>query len=268
MKVNVGVTPKTEEVVSCIGYDCFTQMLDQISKNEKENKILIYAHNGGRFDNIYVKQINGVKILNQIKSGGSIKCLEIEYNKKIFSFMDSYAFLLDTLKNCCFTFKTELKTEFDIVNKDTEWFKNNTEWIPYMKQDVLVLGQILNKFEQYINKLNESITTTVGVASLAWRIICKSSYGMKRMYISTDPATQMFIKDSCYGGRILHYRKKFIAGKTLIREKKSKGLVSLDKNSLYPFGMFIGEYPIGTHQVIDENIKLKEFLEDYFSLNH
>lgn len=264
MKVEKKKPCDKKNVITCIGYDCYEQMLDHICENDDEEEIKIFAHNGGRFDNIFVKGICGVIIKEQIKTGGCVRKLTIEYNKKTFIFLDSCSFLQASLKDCCKFFKTEMKDDFDIANKSHKWFIQNKDWIKYMKQDVYVLGQIMEKFENYLNILGESVTTSIGIASVAWRIMSKSCFGLSKMFIAKDPVTQRFIKDSCYGGRILHYRKKFIANETLINGKTSKGLISLDGNSLYPSAMFIGRFPIGKHRLLPK-ISVKKFLESYLN---
>jgi DNA polymerase type B, organellar and viral len=252
-----------KDVITCIGNDCYEQMMDYISENDEEEEIKIFAHNGGRFDNIFVKGVNGVIIKEQIKTGGCIRKIKIEYNKKTFIFLDSCSFLQASLKKCCEFFNTENKDDFDIVNKSHEWFIENKDWIKYMKQDVYVLGLIMEKFENYLNQLGESITTSIGIASVAWRIMSKSCFGLSKMFIAKDPITQEFIKESCYGGRILHYMKKFIANETLVNGKKSKGLISLDGNSLYPSAMFIGIFPIGKHKLLPKNISIEDFYNNF-----
>lgn len=253
---------KKKDVVACIGYDCYEQMLDHICENDDDDEIKLFAHNGGRFDNIFVKGVTGITIKEQIKTGGCIRKLVTTYKKKTFIFLDSCSFLQASLKECCKFFKTEMKDDFDIANKSHNWFTRNKKWINYMIQDVYVLAQIMEKFEGYLNVLGESVTTSIGIASVAWRIMCKTCLGLSKMFIAKDPVTQRFIRESCYGGRILHYRRKFIAGETKINGKTSKGLISLDGNSLYPSAMFIGRYPIGKHRLLPE-ISVKDFYNKY-----
>jgi len=246
MKNYRGTPCLRDHVQTCVGTDCFEQMFDHISQHDGAEIIKIFAHNGGCFDNIFVKGIEGVTILDQIKNGGRLKQLKISYNDKIFIFLDSYAFLQASLSKCCEYFGTEKKADFDIINKSHKWFAENTDWIPYMEQDVYVLGQIMEKFEHYLSLFGESVTTSIGIPGVAWKLLCKNCHGLSKMYIAKDPVTRRFIKEACYGGRIMHYQKKFIAGVT----HKSRGLICLDGNSLFPSGMFIGKYPIGKHKIL------------------
>jgi hypothetical protein len=252
MKVDEKKDCERDDVVTFIGNDCFEKMFDYLSENEPNRVIKIFAHNGGRFDNLYVKNMKNIKIKQQIKVSGIIKKLVVLYNKKEFVFLDSFSFLQASLKMSCQYFQTEKKEEFDIACKSHEWFENNRKWIKYMKNDAFVLGQIMKKFESYLNQFGESVTTNTGIASISWNILTKTCYSLNMAYILKCPVTKMFIRNSCYGGRVLHYRNRFIANVTKIRGKTSKGLVSLDGNSLYPSAMYIGEYPIGRPIIFPE----------------
>ncbi len=258
---------KRESIVVYKGEDCIKKMLNYISKTDLSEEIQIFAHNGGAFDNIFVKSVKGVELISEFKSGMSIKQIELKYNEKRFLFKDSCAFMQAPLKDCSKYFKiNEHKTEFDIANKSHDWFKTNTEWVPYLIQDVLVLGMVCYKFESSLLKLGESTTLTCSIASVAWKVMMKTCYGLTRTHIFKNPVSQRFIRDSCYGGRLLHYRKYFEKDVTLINGKTSRGLVSLDGNSLYPSAMFKGMYPIGKPHVMTDNqcspFILRKFLED------
>lgn len=262
-------TPK-----KCTGVKCYTKFLNdichefiEINKKEEEDglekteKILIFSHNGGNFDNLYAKGLQILTHKKQIKKG-RVKMLETTHDPtgKTLIFLDSYSFLNSKLKDACDFFDIEnKKMEFDIINKDHNFFVKTNKWKTYMTQDVVVLAEILLKFEKMIrDSFGESITTSMcGIPSMAWSTLCSRSYGMNKVYRSKDPTTQSFINESTYGGRIIHNKKLFDC-----ETYNSKGLICLDGNSLHPSAMFIAEYPIGKFKVIAE-MDTKSFMREY-----
>jgi len=250
---------KEEDVTVFVGDDCLKQMLDHIHEKEGNTTVQLFAHNGGRFDHIFLKGVKGTNLLSEYASGGSIKIMNFSYpiekNKDYFTKIvckDSFHFMLQPLKKCPGLFGLEdQKMDFDIANKSKEWFINNEQSIKkYLKYDVIVLGQCLLRFEQLLNKIGESVTTNSGTPTIAWSILNKVSFGLKNIYLSKDPVTSKFFKDSCYGGRIIHYRKRFTPEDGL--------LISIDANSLYPSAMKKGMFPVGKHKVMNED-DIKDF---------
>lgn len=245
-----------------IGVGCYNNFIQDICNRIESDNIILFAHNGGCFDNIYAKGVTSLKHIEQIKKG-RIKKLVTEHKEsgKKLTFLDTYVFFQASLKDSCRFFGiNDNKKEFDIVNKDHEFFCKTNEWIPYMEQDVKVLGDIVLKYESYMRHFGESMTTSMcGVASIAWSMCTNTCYGMKKIYRSKDPSTIQLIRDSIYGGRMLHYDKTFDSAKD-----KSEGLICLDGNALYPSAMFMGMYPVGKFKVIP-NIKLDIFIKKYLN---
>jgi hypothetical protein len=248
------------------GKDAIMEMIKDVCKNHNsESPVIFMAHNGGRFDNIYVKNIKNEKLifLEEINSAGCIKKLICEYKGQKIIFLDSLCFMQAKLETCCKYFDIgTTKDKFDIANKPHSFFVKTKEWIQYALQDVVVLTLLIFKFEKMLRKMGESMTNTVGIPTVAWDVLSKTCYGMKKLYIAKNPVTSKFITDSCYGGRVLHWKKIFVANKTLINGKTSKGLVSLDANSLYPSAMKKGCFPIGPQFVI-EKMKGKQFIKEF-----
>lgn len=252
-----------KKVARCIGDNCYKSFLNHISKKTESDTILLFSHNGGCFDNLYAKGLKTLTLKKQIKSG-RVKMIEAIHKTsgKTLIFLDSLSFLKSSLDEACDFFKIKnKKMKFDIVNKDHDFFINTTEWKDYMKQDVVVLAEILLKFEQMIRSFGESITTSMcGISSMAWNLLCNRSFGMKKVYRSKDPTTQQFINDSVYGGRIIHGKKIFDSMKD-----KSEGLICLDGNSLHPSAMFIADYPIGKFRVMNDINNLKVLKDKYLN---
>ncbi len=249
------------KVMKCTGPNCYTNFLNSVTDKFELDEILFYSHNGGCFDNLYAKGLKTLTLKKQIKHG-RVKMIEAIHNSsgKTLIFLDSISFLKASLDKACDFFETEnKKTKFDIKNKNRDFFLKNKEWVDYMKQDVTVLAEIVLKFEKMVRTFGESMTTSMcGISSMAWNILCSRSFGMNKVFRSKDPTTQDFIHNASYGGRIIHNKKRFDC-----KTNKSKGLICLDGNSLYPSAMYIGEYPVGKFRVMDDKTNVKTFIETY-----
>jgi hypothetical protein len=265
-----------DEAEIIFGEDCFTRFLTRVHEihtdfvqkfSGKQRKIaekvsiMLYAHNGGRFDNQFLKAISDptVKFLEQINGGGSqIKRLILEKaGKNVVTkmvFTDSLPFSLSSLDQLGKTLKIKRpKMEFDIVGKDREWYTNNQDhWKPYLTRDVLALEECVISLDKKYHEFGECMNEHFGVASIAWALMCKTSYKIEDMTIPSHPVTRKFIRDSIYGGRTIHWKKYFNKGPHKCEDK----LISLDANSLYPTAMAKGAYPSGHYSLL-ENLEVE-----------
>lgn len=245
---------------------------------------------GGR-----IKTIDLIKVIKyKVIENGEEKTHNIQYTLK---FKDSLNFVLCSLKEACDTFKTKEKydvekLDFDIADLNLEYYKNATiedgkewpEWVEYMRVDSLSLAFVIVEAEKLFNTFEQSFIGKAGIPSIAWSILNNRSNAVfYNLYIHKDLATEKFIRSSQYGGRILHWRANFKAkGSTLLNpdngdayamanetifecpkigKYKSKGLISLDANSLYPSAMAKFEYPHGKPQIINGDMSFKAFEE-------
>lgn len=245
----IDMNKKWEEqkpVETIVGKNCLNDFLENISKKYK--KVKIFAHNGGRFDHIFIKGLKDIKFKHQIKSG-SLKSLEIEKNGSSLIFLDSYLFMKNSLKDIGKIFKKYQKTEFDIADKDDNFFQQTTEWIEYMKNDSSVLAYGLYQFELMLREMGLTLNKGVGLPSLAWHYLIKNTDLIEEVKRIKDPSAFKLAKDSVYGGRIIHNKRY-----------SNEELICLDGNSLYPSAMKIGNYPIGNYQIITNFEKQKNFM--------
>jgi len=242
-------------------FDLFFIELDEKLRNKLIPSVVqIFAHNGGVFDNIYVKSVINpmIQIKNMYSKSKNIKYLEVDFKAGKYIFKDSMSFILMSLKDACNNFKCEnKKLDFDIKDKTLDWFLQTNEWVHYALQDVRCLAELLIKVESMYLDLGESITTSTTLPSLAWRLLSKTCYSMKNLYIPKHPSIIKFIKDSIYGGRILHWKKLFN------HETENDVLVSLDGNSLFPSTMYSSCFPLGIPKVLNEK-QLKNFKFDEY----
>lgn len=113
-------------------FDQFFLKLHEDCKSLEIDDVTLFAHNGGKFDNIFAKKSKVVKFVDEISVGNNIKSLKLLVNKNEFklkiSLKDTLPFTLQPLKDACETFKTEIcKEEFDIINKSRKWYCMNRD---------------------------------------------------------------------------------------------------------------------------------------------
>lgn len=224
--------------------------------NEKTRPIQVWAHNGSRFDNIFLRSSKKIKFIDEIKAGSmykSIRCSHESTGNIEFLFKDTLPFCLANLKSIAKTLKCTPKDEFDIADWTREKYMLhfNSEdpaynWRKYMKQDVDTLSEVFIKLEGAYNKIGCSLTNTVGLPGVAYELMSKTCYGFtKNMYRPKDPSMVALIKNAMYGGRVVAYKRHFSS------KISDDVLICLDANSLYPSVMCIGSYPVGKPKKIN-----------------
>jgi hypothetical protein len=264
-----------------------------------KDKIILYAHNGGRFDTIFVKKASPTYCTfeSQIVKGSQIKQLDLMVpckqvaatgiQAKYFSFKDSQPFTLYGLSQCCKTYQTSnQKQSFDIADWSYSKYKyfesllptvdygdkqkdnityQNYNWRYYLYYDVISLGEIVSKVDALYLKFGVSIHWVTGLAGIAWRVMANECYALRKLSVPKSRSLISFMRQGYYGGRVLHWCKEYSLTEDQIANlsTNNEGLVSLDINSLYPAAMSIGKFPIGKPQVL--NLKL---IHDYIHLAH
>lgn len=248
----------------------YYEMMYQVSKclpDEKE--YLIFAHNGSRFDNLYVRMLKHIEVVSAIKNGNQYKNLEVKYKEKTFKYRDTVLFVTSSLKSACDTFGAEIcKIDFDIIGKSKDWFiehkkmekdESITDWtikednvkedkdhIKYLKYDVLSLANLFVNAETMFRKLGLSMTNFLGLPGMAYYILRRQCFGMSKIKIPSHPTLVNFIRESIYGGRVIQWKTLFPQPKgTKFRELHGDKLIAIDLNSLYPSSMYYAGYPIG-----------------------
>lgn len=235
---------KPVTIVECNDKDyIYDIMFDQITKlPDLPDEIQLFAHNGGKFDHIYAKAATNVKFVSQISNGTHIKCLKLKCNGKTIILKDTMLFTQTSLQKSAKALHIDDdKLDFDIVNWTKEKFKQDRSWVPYLIKDVEVLAKIVLKFEEILEEFGESMTKYLGLPGLAWNLINKTCVGAKQLDIPNHKSVIDFIKQSTYGGRILHWKQKV-----------TEEYVCLDANSLYPSAQGTSKFPIGSARIIND----------------
>ena len=254
------------------GEDCIQQFMKFISENHT-GRSQYFAHNGSRFDAVLIltEIPKNFEVVQLLGGNSNIKQLTLKAGDNLYKFKDSYQFTpmmsLDKLSGPkCLKVKHP-KFKFDIVDKPLEWYQKyeyitekdemeeHTEeekqyaWRTYLKRDVIALAECLIKLEEiFNNEFDESITTSVGVPGIAIKYFEKQYDDI--LFIPKDYSVRKFIRESVYGGRMIHWK---LSGKNLI---------SLDCNSLYPTGQAKGEFPIGRSYLIEDNKQFNELVKE------
>ncbi len=246
-----------------IGEDCLNQMIESIvleCKRLSLTSIFLIAHNGGNFDNIYLKGLGNLTIESQIKKGRIKKIVFVHKDSGIkIMAIDSFSFTQASLKNSAKYFGLkDNKFSCDIAGKSREWFMDeaNKSWIEYMEQDTKVLSLICLNFEQILRKWGTSLTLNTGIPSVAWKLIQRTCPLLKRVTVPKDPAVIQFMSDARYGGRVIHWLKEYVK-----QADEKYGLICVDGNNLYPSSMAFGLFPIDKYQVYNTGLPVEDYIK-------
>lgn len=267
---------KYHEVIATNG-NLFEMFFDDMKKNyydlfKAEKEIQIFAHNGSKFDNIFLKYCKSVKFIDQIVQGNNhkmIRCIHNDFPEVSYVFKDTLPFCLSSLKRIAETLHCTKKMSFDIVNWSKQKYIDNmnTEdpklnWRAYLKQDVETLSEVFIKLEKAYNLLTCSLTNNIGLPGIAYELMNKACFAIKeKTYIPKDPTIIQLILNATYGGRVQCLKRRFNGIYKKIQDK----LISLDVNSEYPYGMTMG-FPVGLPRLVEDKHKVK-LLEEFKNHN-
>jgi len=218
----------------------------KITDTSHNHKLLLYAHNGGKFDAyelIYkIIQCN-IPLMNTLIKDGRIFQFSIKLSNNLtVEFRDSYILCAGSLENLLKEFKCETKKlvgdiDHKTVNCDN-FMSIKEKALPYLKNDVLGLYELVDAMKKvyqddYGIKLEEALTC----ASTARKFFI-NSHDFKNIPLYEIPFNQYLeLKDYYYGGRCECFH---------IGEVK-KELYYYDFTSLYPYVMAKNPYPYGTY---------------------
>lgn len=215
------------------------------------NKLLMYAHNGGKFDayEIIYKLISKteIPIYNSLIKDGRIFQFSIKLSNGLtVEFRDSYILCAGSLDKLLKEFKCPTKKltgEIDhkLINADN-FMSLKEKVLPYLENDVLGLYELVDAMktvykEDYNIKLEEALTC----ASTARKFFI-NNHNWDNVPIYEIPFNQYLeLKDYYYGGRC----ECFHIGSV------EKELFYYDFTSLYPWVMAKSPYPYGTYKKKD-----------------
>lgn len=227
-----------------------TQMLDsfifRIASLTKQNREVktVYFHNLGRFDGLFI-----LKHLVLYHPNYKVKPLmrdnklyEIavysDKNRLLFAFRDSLHLLPGSLDSLANNLCPELGSKGSISFNDVKLETLSTmkeSLIDYMKQDILLLGGIMLKFQDlYYKSYQADIVKKLTTPSLALSLFREKYYDDQKYPIHIPNKNEdTFIRSGYYGGHTDAYIPK------------GRDLYYYDVNSLYPFIMKESPMPVG-----------------------
>ena len=219
----------------------------KISDTTHKHKLLLYAHNGGKFDayEIIYKIISqtDIPIMNSLIKDGRIFQFSLKLkNGLTVEFRDSYILCAGSLDRLLKEFKCKTKKltgdiDHKTVNSDN-FMEIKEKCLPYLRNDVLGLYELVDAMrtvykEDYDINLNEALTC----ASTARKFFI-NNHDWDNIPLHEIPFNQYLeLKDYYYGGRC----ECFHIGAV------EKDLYYYDFTSLYPFVMAKSPYPYGTY---------------------
>lgn len=212
-------------------YETFSnrkKFLQSLTKR-KYDGFTIYAHNGGKFDFLFL--LDDIFKLNWkpefIERGGRIIALICHTGKNKITFADSYALLPASLKNLGINFDVEhKKSEFEF----TENLKVSKRLLKYLENDCLCLYEVLEKFFNSDFVVEPKMT----IASQALNTF-------QNRFLENSDIVKMKMKDEGY------FRENFYSGgRVEVFKGYGKDINVYDVNSLFPSSMLY-EMPCGEY---------------------
>jgi len=254
-----------EERSTKVLYDLVLRILSIVRKEKKKT---IYFHNFSRFDGILLlKHLayhhKSLKLKPLLRNNRLYELAVYSGKKMLFRFVDSLNLLpgkLSTLgKNLCPDLgpKGTISIPYDEL-KVEDLLNNRNELLDYMKQDIRLLGGVMQKAQEIYWKLYKvDIESKITLSSLALTIFRLKYYDVSNFPIHIPNKNEdTFIRRAYYGGHTDTYKPY------------GEDLHYYDVNSLYPFVMKEFQMP-GGEPVWHSNLEGKDldsifgFIEAY-----
>lgn len=204
--------------------DSFLQRLE----NKIYNGFSIFAHNGGKFDFLFLMEpmMRRGWTMSISERNGRVMVIEVDTGKSRFSFFDSYSILPSSLASLCVAFGVEhQKEKFDFRRQRVR--RNDPKILKRLENDCKGLFEILQSFysSEYIH--NPQVTIASQALDTFKNIFLKSD-------VLTLPAEHEDIFRECF----------YAGGRVEVFKGWGRGVRSYDVNSLFPFAM-LEPMPVG-----------------------
>lgn len=182
-------------------------------RNKTAKKLILYGHNAGKFDCYLI--INALLnhkscvVTNILISNSRILNLKVTYFGHTIYFRDSYSFIQCSLDDACESFQTSIKKmtgvyDHNLINHENCMTKEiHNKCSPYMKNDVIGLYEVLDKFnKKMIQYFNVDIKNVMTNASIARRVFMQKYYDPVNQSIYTiESSINDKLRNYYYGGR-------------------------------------------------------------------
>lgn len=228
------------------------EFINYIFDNTQELSVL-YFHNMNRFDGIlilktlveYIKDID-IKLI--VRDGTIYEIKLTKQGKDIFlrESLNIMPLSLDKLAKTINMKKMDWDYTWNTLNnifkKD---YKNKL--LEYLKNDVLILDQVLKRFLKLYDQVNADILNNITIASMALHIF-RNTYYKKPKIAKLPPHIDEKIRSCYFGGVSEIYKPTNIYSKVYY----------YDINALYPYVMSKFKMPIGL-PIYKKGFQLKDF---------
>jgi hypothetical protein len=206
------------------GDDCVKQFFNYLATLEE--RYIIYAHNGGKFDFFFFLEFLAANTSPRIING---RLVQIFFGQQ--EFRDSYAIVDIPLAKF-------QKDEIDYAKFKRHCRETHKEEIrQYLKTDCHYLYQLVTEFH---NRFGDKLTS----ASAALQVL-NSFHGFERF---TSDAIDEKFREYYYGGRV----QCFETG--LLKPNKNAHWLVVDRNSMYPSAMKECLHPISATYELNDKI--------------
>lgn len=205
------------------GDDCITQFFDCLDDDYVGDDLVIYAHNGGRFDFMFF--LDHLDVGTQPMFINSRMVSAKMHGKE---FRDSYAILPVALS----AYQKD-EVDYSTFTRDKRE-RHKSSILAYLKNDCLYLFDIVTMF---LDLFGDRLT--IGSTALP---LLHSFHGYERMSERDD----VFFRQFYYGGRVQCFETGII--------ESPKGVKVYDVNSMYPRVMRDYQHPVGKEYFIRNEI--------------
>lgn len=206
------------------GDDCVKQFFEYL--DTLEDRYIIYAHNGGKFDFYFFLEFMAQNTSPRIING---RLVQVFFGRQ--EFRDSYAIVDIPLAKF-------QKDDFDYSKMRRDRRETHKEEIrKYLRSDCENLYQLVREFH---NRFGDKLTA----ASAALQIL-NSFHGFEK--ITSEVIDEKF-REYYYGGRVQCFENG------LLRPSPGKRWRVTDRNSMYPSAMCEVEHPISATYELNDTI--------------
>lgn len=240
------------------GLDCADKFVKdlRVYVQGRRRNMIIYAHNGGRFDFYLVLKTllnSSFHYINSIIRGTKIYrmsffCILDSKTRVKIEFQDSFALIPQSLKTATESFKCD-HVKLEVYDPGFKWshitMENYSNYIPkletYLKYDCRSLYDLVLKFKTWIlENLHLNIYNNCSLSSIS------KEYFLRNYYDAEDYPI--------YNLGHYHYRKLhkgYMGGKCeAAGEGYHENVFPYDFNSMYPAAM-LGDFPYGKPERVD-----------------
>ena len=278
--------------------NCLEKIALELIKMGK-NKVIIYSHNGSKFDHIifhsylcsiYNKQKSKkISFCNHLfffkdnsiyRFGIKVKCniSQRKHKSIVFEFRDFAKLCPMKLIDVCKSLDIGEKYYKD-ENYNIEEFRekfNNKSLLDvdiqklerYLINDVICLSISVNYFLKMLDKININNIqcSTIGMVSMRYMYKYIIKYNI---LVNTNIFYNLFVRQSYYGGRTYCLKPSFNINK-IQSSYKEGNMYAYDVNSLYPYCMMVNKYPVGKSIFIKEMSisKFKSLINNHLAIAH